>query len=35
MGVSTEPFTISPEILFKRARIIGSTQMIENTSMRQ
>ena len=27
MGVSTtEPFTISPEILFKRARIIGSTQ---------
>jgi alcohol dehydrogenase len=27
MGVSTtEPLTISPEILFKRARIIGSTQ---------
>jgi len=26
MGVSTEPFTISPEILFKRARIIDSTQ---------
>lgn len=26
MGVSIEPFTISPEILFKRARIIGSTQ---------
>ena len=27
MGVSTtEPFTISPEILFKRARIIGSTK---------
>jgi len=26
IGVSTEPFTISPEILFKRARIIGSTQ---------
>ena len=27
MGVSpTEPFAISPEILFKRARIIGSTQ---------
>jgi alcohol dehydrogenase len=28
MGVSAtnEPFTISPEILFKRARIIGSTQ---------
>ena len=26
MGVSTEPFTISPEILFKRAHIIGSTQ---------
>ncbi|MFL6329544.1 MAG: alcohol dehydrogenase catalytic domain-containing protein [Nitrososphaeraceae archaeon] len=27
MGVSTtEPFTISPEILFKRTRIIGSTQ---------
>jgi len=26
MGVSTEPFTISPEILFKHARIIGSTQ---------
>jgi alcohol dehydrogenase len=27
MGFSTtEPLTISPEILFKRARIIGSTQ---------
>jgi alcohol dehydrogenase len=27
MGVSaTEPLTLSPEILFKRARIIGSTQ---------
>lgn len=27
MGVSaTEPLTLSPEILFKRGRIIGSTQ---------
>jgi len=27
MGVSaTEPLTLSPEILFRRGRIIGSTQ---------
>jgi alcohol dehydrogenase len=27
MGVSTtEPLTVSPEIMFKRARILGSTQ---------
>src|SRR5919206_333559 len=31
MGVSsTDTLTVSPEILFKRARIIGSTQMIES-----
>ncbi|HYY51126.1 MAG TPA: hypothetical protein VE643_09660 [Nitrososphaeraceae archaeon] len=34
MGVSTtELFTISPEILFKRARIRGSTQIIDSINM--
>ena len=36
MGVSTtDPLAISPEILFKRGHIIGSTQMIGSTSMKR